>query len=293
MKKIFFASFIFFFIIQGLVMAFPVSLKDDSGTRFTILMEPRRIISAMPSNTEILFDLGLGNKIVGVTEMCNFPPEARNIEKIGSVVLNAEKILSLNPDFVLMLGDAQRSEISRLKTFGLPVFVINPHTLYELMDSIKLIGKATGTEIAANNLVRKMEQDIMRTSTKYKNYLEPKVFVVIWSSPLITAGKGTFIDDLIRLSGGRNIEADSGQQYPLISFEKLLADDPDYIIVSGSSLDEVTRLKKDPKWKMLKAVRENKILLINADIITRPTPRLADALDLIVSFIHKRDENEK
>ncbi len=277
-------------LLQTVSFSFPITVTDESNTKFTILSKPKRIISTMPSNTEILFNLGLSKKIVGVTTYCNYPKEARNKKKIGSQSLNTEMIFALNPDIIIMLGDAQRNQIELLRKFGLPVFVINPHKLADVPSSIILLGKITGAKKEAEDLSVKMCAKIGEISKIQKSLIKPKVFVCLYTEPLLTAGRDTFIDDMINLSGGINIGADAQGTYPLINFEKIIESDPDYIIVSGKSKKEMDYFKTSSKWNGLKAIKENHIMLIDSDIITRPSPRLVEALDLINRFINPAEE---
>lgn len=267
-----------------------INVADETGHAYISSHRPVRIISTMPSNTEILFALGLKNRIVGVTEQCNYPPEARKIQKIGGTVLNKEKMIALNPDLIVMLGDAQKNDIEKLRDLRLPVFVINPQTLPELARSIRLIGIVTGAMKEADRLAGRMISDIYNISVSRKTKARPRIFVVLWDDPLITAGKGTFIDDLINLAGGVNIAADMKGKYPIMGFEALLEDDPDFLIIAGKSKDDIKKIKEKSRWKILNAVKNNRVLLIDSDIITRPSPRLVTALDLISNFIKKQEQ---
>ena len=247
---------------------------------------PKRIISTMPSNTEILFDLDLGNKVVGVTDQCNYPPEAKLKAKIGSVNINVEKVVSLKPDLIIMLLDAQRNDVEKLKSKGLHVFTVNPHSIKDIIDSVKLVGKATGAEAKAQKLSKKMKDEILRISLIKMKQPRPKVFVLIYPEPLMTAGKGTFVDDAINICGGKNIGASLRGDYPIMSFEKLLSTQPDYIIVSGKDQSEINSIKSSSRWQRINAVKQNKLMLINSDIITRPVPRLVFSLGKIYAFIN-------
>ena len=243
----------------------------------------QRIISAMPSNTEILYALGLADKVVGVKDFCNYPPEAKKKEKIGGVILNTEKIISLKPDLIVMLEDAQPREIEKLKKLKLPILTVNPHNLDEVMDSIIKIGKATGKEEKAIQLTQKMKRKI-KNLARYPT--RPKVFVEIWHEPLMAAGKGTFIDDLINKVGAYNVASEAKGSYPQFSFERLVQLNPDIIIIPKENVRDPKMIYNDPKWRNLRAVKERKILFIESDLISRPGPRLVEALEKIAEFIY-------
>jgi len=285
LKKIF-LSVLVIIASHSASFSFPVTVVDESGSRFTAISAPRRIISTMPSNTEILFDLGLGDRIVGVTSRCDFPKAATKKRKIGDINLDLEEIISLNPDLVVMLGSAQKYQIEKMRSHSLPVFVIDPRNMDQLLGSIDLLGKITGTSKKAEATITDMKKRIKAATVTRNAASLPKVLVVLWANPLTTAGKGTFIDDIVSRSGAVNIGAGAGGQYPTISFETVLAQDPDFIIVAGKSYGDIRSITDDRKWDAVKAVKDKKILLIDSDIITRPSPRIVKAMELISKFIN-------
>jgi len=246
----------------------------------------KRIISTMPSNTEILYALGLGDRIIAVTDSCNYPKDALKKEKIGGVKLNIEKIVSLRPDLIVMFGDAQKQDIERLKALKMPVFVINPTSLKALEKDIRRLGKATGTQVAANRIANNLKWDIEEINKSKKSTKSKKVYVDIWHDPLITAGKDTFINDFIVLAGGINVGAKATGSYPSFSVEQLVRENPDFIIVSGNKHEDIERVKNDRRLKNIYAVKRGNIILIDSDIITRPTLRFISTIKLINKFIN-------
>ncbi len=267
--------------------AFPVTVKDESGVRFTALSAPRRIISTMPSNTEILYDLGLGSRIVAVSSKCDHPPAAGSLPKVGDLTLNAEKIASLNPDLIVMLYDTQKYQIERLRALSLPVFVINPRNLDQLSESVLLLGRVTGTSASARSLSSRIKRGVAKASSAKKARLSPKALVVLWPSPVITAGKNTFIDDIVSRAGAVNLGSKVPGAYPTVDFEFVVKEDPDFIIFAGKSYKKMQQTLADEKWQALRAVREKKVILIDSDILTRPTPRAVKALELISGFVNE------
>jgi iron complex transport system substrate-binding protein len=251
---------------------------------FPLRSSPQRIISGMPSVTEMLYALDLGDRVVGVTTNCNFPPAAKKKDKIGGFFLNLEKIVSLKPDLIVMVEDAQKKDIQRFRDFGLPVYTINPHNVQEVMGDIIKLGDVTGTGKRARALVNEMKRRIAAAKPKEGGLRflvrRPKVLVVVGNNPLIVVGGGTFIDDIIRRAGAENLAAGSRAAYPQYSLEKLLKEDPEYIVISkGIALD-------DPRWKNLTAVKLQRVLKIDADILSRPGPRVAEAIESIADFIY-------
>ena len=279
--------FLFIFLFQITAFALPVRVTDDTGVKVTVLAAPKRIISAMPSLTEILFDLGLGDRIAGVTDRCNYPQAALKKKKIGGVVLNEEMIASLDPDIIFMQGDAQSREIQRLRALGMPVFVVEPHSLKDIARSVRMIGDVTSAKDKAASIAGDIENEIKAAIKYHAQAKKNKVLVVFYGDPLVTAGKGTFIDDAVNLCGGYNIGRQGRGPYPVLSLENVISQDPDFILVAGKTNADMDQVKNNFKLKNVKAIRNGNIMLIDSDIITRPTPRLVRALKTISEFINK------
>ncbi|MFH1683663.1 MAG: cobalamin-binding protein [Candidatus Margulisiibacteriota bacterium] len=247
---------------------------------------PQRIISGMPSITEMLYALDLEDRIVGVTTNCNYPPEAQKKEKIGGFFMNLEKVVSLKPDLIIMLEDAQDRDIKKFKDFGLPVYAVNPQTVIEVMGTLVELGEKTGTKDQAEKIVEEMKIRIVTVEAKVKELPAKKVLVVVGYKPMIVVGGDNFIDDLIRYAGAENIAGKAKAAYPQYSFERLLKQDPDYIIITEGIVKK-EEIEKDGRWQSLAAVKSNKILFMDADILSRPAPRVMDAIEQIAEFIHE------
>lgn len=269
---------------------FPVTVRDEVGRLITVNKEPQRIISTAPNVTEILFALGLGDKVVGVTTFCNYPEEAKSKEKIGTFQSpNIEKILSLKPDLIVATGGVQRQFVERMEKMGIPVYVSYPHDLNEVLKSIYRIGVITGAEKKAKELLFDLKFRIAKVTSKVsKAKSKPKVFFELWHEPLMSAGPGSFIDDLIKKAGGINIAQDAKTAYPIFSLEQLIKEDPDVIIGAESSMGgkPVVAVTNRPGWDALRAVKNQRIFTINDDIIFRAGPRLIIALELIAKYLH-------
>ncbi|MGC8972400.1 MAG: ABC transporter substrate-binding protein [bacterium] len=269
--------------------SFPITVKDDVGRKITVFKEPQRIISTAPSVTEILFALGLGDRVVGVTTLCNYPEEAKTKEKIGTFQSpNIEKILSLKPDIIIATGGVQRQVVEKLEQLGFTIFVSYPRTLEEVIKSIYTIGHITGAEENAKKLAFDLKLRIAKVTSKVsKVKVRPKVFFELWHEPLMSAGPGSFIDDLIKKAGGINIAGSAKSAYPIFSLEQLVKEDPDVIIGAESSMGaNPLDISKRPGWDTLKAVKNQKIFIINDDIIFRAGPRLVLALEIIAKYLH-------
>ena len=256
---------------------------------------PQRIVSGLPSVTEMLYALDLGDRVVGVTTNCNYPPEAKKKEKIGGFFLNLEKIVSLKPDLVIMIEDAQKRDIARFKKFGLPVYTINPRNVADVMAELVKLGKLTGQESQAQALVEKMKSRLAAVQPKGFSLelilrKRPKALTIVGNNPLIVVGGGAFIDDIMKQAGVENIAGGSRAVYPQFSFETLLKEDPEYLIIPKGVVREA-EISRDQRWQKLSAVKEKKILIIDADILSRPVPRVVDAVEEIAHFIYgKKDQ---
>ncbi|MBC7320204.1 cobalamin-binding protein [bacterium] len=280
----------FIFITNiSLAGTFPITVKDDVGRRVTVPKEPKRIISTAPAVTEILFALGLDEKIVGVTTLCNYPEEAKAKEKIGTFQSpNIEKILSLKPDLIVATGGVQRQVVEKLEQLGIPIFVSYPGTLEGVIKSIYTIGRICGAEENARKLAFNLKFRIAKVTSKVaKAKSKPKVFFELWHEPLMSAGPGSFIDDLIKKAGGINIAGSAKSAYPIFSLEQLIKEDPDVIIGAESSMGgNPLEISKRPGWDTLKAVKNQRVFTINDDIVFRSGPRLVLALEIIAKYLH-------
>lgn len=259
------------------------TIIDFAGRKVTFEKIPERIISLAPSNTEILFALGLGDKIVGVTTFANYPKEALNKPRVGDVNPNLEKIALQRPDVIFTMGGVEEA-VSKLARIGYKVVVIDPQNIDEIFTAIKMIGKITGTEAKAVEVIAGMQERINRVKEALKDAkTRPEVFYELWDDPLMTAGPGTFIDSLITMAGGRNVAGDLQQSWAQYSFEKLILADPDIYLVTW---EDKSKVLERPGWENLTAIREGKVYTINQDLISRPGPRIVDALELLARFIH-------
>jgi iron complex transport system substrate-binding protein len=248
----------------------------------TSYASPERIISTTPAITEILCSLGLEEKIIAVTD---FDDICKGKEKIGGVILNREKILSLDPDLVIMQEDAQIKEIKALKDIGLTVLAISLSDFGSLYGGILKIGEATNVSDKADRTVSKMKKEMNAMKRKiFRN--RKKVFFLLNVEPIITCGKKSFLNEVIRLAGGINAAGDINEYYPRISFEKLLDYDPEILIVPERLINK-GYLESVQPWKMLSAVKAGRIRYINDDLIVRLSPKIVDGIKYLGGKIYQ------
>jgi iron complex transport system substrate-binding protein len=252
---------------------------------------PRRIVSTAPNLTEMLFALGLGDRVVGVTTYCRYPPAARALPKVGTFLEpDFERIVALRPDLVLTIKNPV-DLTARLRSLKLNAVEVNPETIPGIFASLQVIGQAAGAVPAATALRDKLQSELdgfRRTSAA----LPPRrVLFFVGRTPgtldgLIAAGKGTYLDELLVLAGGRNVLADSPIPYPKVSIETILARDPDVIIDMGDAAhaegvkseqqEQVVALWS--RYPKLKAVREHRLYAVADDRLVIPGPRVAEAV---------------
>ena len=257
---------------------------DDLGRLVVIEGIPQRIVSLAPSNTEILFALGLGNKVVGVTDWCDYPPEALEKEKVGAYDSpNIEKIVALDPDLILAAHGLPLEIIDALEERGLTVFGIKTTHLGDLLGDIGTVGNITRVQAEANALTSELENRI-ETVTDRTDELEqrPRVFYVVWHDPLFTVGSETFIHELIEKAGGVNVFEDV-TGYPVVSIEDVLARNPEVIITSVWSLE----------WAMNETLLEDtdarqngRVHQVDDNLVQRPSPRIVNGLEWFAYLIH-------
>ncbi len=274
--------------------ALPVSaatITDDAGTTVTLNTTPQRIVSLSPSNTEILAGLGLTGRIVGVTDVCDYPPEVENITRIGGYsAISIEKVAAARPDIVIASDKTPRETIRRLEELGLPVIVVAPKNVDHVIRDIRLVGKITGTENHAEELATTLTRRI-DAATSAPDSGSPTVAHVVYYKPLYISGNTTMQDDIITRAGGVNVFA-GRSGWSTVSLEEFLLANPDIIIVSGgggmdASERDVIReeFMTNPQYASLSAVRNNHVYALNADIISRPGPRVADAAEQVSGII--------
>ncbi|AEE95952.1 ABC transporter substrate-binding protein [Mahella australiensis] len=265
--------------------AYPVTVTDVKGRSVTIEKKPESIVSLTPSNTETLFALGLGDKIVGVDEYSNYPEQANAIKKVGDFNgPNIELITQLKPDLVVAGGYIQDEAIKKLEDIKIQVVSSEAAGLEELYQTIDVLGEATGTQQQAKQLVEKLKSNMKAIADKTTSLDKPKVYFNVDINGFFTAGKGTFISELIAMAGGTNV-ADDSEGYAQYSVEKIVEKNPDIIITTehaGSPED----IKNIEALKSVNAVKNDKIYSLDADIVNRLGPRVDQALEQLARVIH-------
>ena len=258
---------------------YPLTVTDDSGTEVTIEQEPQTMISVLPSNTEIVFALGLDEEVIAVTDNDDSPEEVNDKEKVGGMELNVEKIVSLEPDLVfagLLNGDV----VQKLRDLGVTVLVSEGESLADTYASIELIGKVTNRAAEAEAIVNGMKEDVSQVEEWVSNIPDEKRLSVWWEDDpeLFTPGAGTMMDELITIAGGKNVAAKELDGWGQLSEEKVVEFNPD-VIVGTYGEDQVKEAVADRQaWSEINAVKNGRVYGIDSSLVSRPGPRLTEGL---------------
>jgi iron complex transport system substrate-binding protein len=266
------------------------SVTDQVGRTLTVPENPTRVIALAPSITEVIYDLEQEKRLVGVTQYSTHPSKAKLLPRVGSYVrLDIEKIVALKPDLCFAIKDGNpKHVIDKIVSLGIPVYVIDPRNLLQIMDTITRLGSLLNAEQTAADLVADMENRVGRVQTLVRGANnKPRVFFQIDAEPLFSAGNNTFIHELIELAGGINTAAGE-DPYPRYSWEDILVLQPEIVLISSMAggLDPEDLIKTWRKWDQLSAVNNDKVFVVDADLFDRPTSRLVDGLEVIAGIIH-------
>ena len=271
--------------------AFPVTIADDDGVSVTLDAAPKRIITFAPSATEIVYALGLGEKLVGVSgRYDDYPAAAKQVQEVGGagdfgVDPNIETVVSLEPDLLIAIegGDAWKS---RLRELGVPVFTIDATDLADLIHDIGTVGRLTGATQAADTLAARMAAEDQRIEEAIAG--EPRVscFFEVYYPPLTTTGPGTFISDLLDRAGCDSTSASATSDYPEWSVDDLVRKSPDVYLVSSESGVSPEAVGKRPGFDAIKAVASGNVILIDSDLVSRAGPRVVEGLHLLAEALH-------
>ncbi len=274
---------------------FPLTVTDDFGRNVTIASPPTRVVSTAPSNTEILFALDLGERVVGVTSYCDWPPVVPEKVSKGELTViggyadpSLEKIVALNPDLVLAATDLQFEFVSVLQNRGIVVVALNPKNVSGVIYDIGLVGTICGKTAEANRLIENLQRRISYVDGRIAGSSKPKVYYELWYDPLMSFGGNTVFDELVAKAGGQNIFHNITMMYPIASSEIVIQRDPEIIVVAEGYMGGFlsSDFEKRSGWGMIKAVKEGKVYTIDENLIVRTGPRIIEGLENLASIIH-------
>ena len=259
-------------------------ITDDLGRKIEIPEKIERAVSLAPNLTENIFAVGGGGKLVGVTSFCNYPEEARKIRQVGDTLSpNMETIIALKPQIVFVSTASQIETFMRtLENQNIAVYVTNPTNLDGVISNLTQLGDIFGTSAQTENLTGDLRKRIADIEDKLKDKAQTKVFVQISKEPLFTIGKDSFLTEIVERAGGVSLTKDVATAYPKLSKETALALNPEAIILSDSEDN------KEPNEVFVNsaALKNDRVYKINADLLSRPSPRIVDALEQLVKMLH-------
>ena len=267
---------------------FPVTLVDALSHRVTLAHAPKRIISLGPSVTEILFDLGVGSRVVADTTYDNYPPPAAKLPRVGDFVNpSTEKILAFRPDLVVATRGNSTAALATLSRLQVPVFAVDPKTYSDVASNVIQLGQLTGTAPRAAAIARYMSEMRLRImqAVRKSHLARPRCLIEVWNSPLTVVGPNSFVGDVLSIAGGKNVAPVAPGGYPRISSESALLLRPDVIFLTEPGL-EPDSVRQRPGWRLAPAVKSNRIYKIDPDILNRPAPRIAIALQQIARDLY-------
>jgi iron complex transport system substrate-binding protein len=265
---------------------YPLTVKDASGKEVTFTKAPERIVSLSPSETEVLFALGLGNKIYGVSDYDDYPAEAKTKPKMGNLQGNTEAILAANPEIVFAGLSLNKKSVEKLTELKLNLFSVEPKTVDQSMERILQYGKITDTQEQAEKVVAQMKAEKQKVVDAVKGLKEDqKKKVYIEFSPGWTVGKGEFMDDLITLAGGVNVASDL-VGWKQISEEKIIQSNPDVILFAKGVPDLEKTIRGRGGWEKITAIKNNAVAGLDDNLLSRPGPRVTQGLIDIAKAIY-------
>ncbi len=273
--------------LPGIAQA--LTVVDQTGHAVTLPAAPRRIVSLVPGVTEILFAIGAQDALVGVTDFCDYPPEARRKTRVGDMLApNLETLVSLRPDLVVATRSGNREEtFDQLKRLGLPVYLVDPVSVGDVLRLVEGLGDLTGHRDGASAVAAALERRITAVRERVAGRPHPRVLYVLWPEPLIVPGRGSLVSELIASAGGESVTADQGQGYPRMSLEAAVGRAPEVIILArhGAGTGPAAR-EQWQRLESLPAIRSGRLYAADGDLLHRYGPRVVDGLELLARLIH-------
>ena len=248
---------------------------------------PQSIVSLAPASTEILFAVGAGNQVAAISQFTDYPPEALALPEVGGFdgkTLSLEKILSFKPDLVYLTDGMHNFLIESLDQYGIKYYLSKADSVKNVINEILEIGKITGHEKQAKSVAAQIENTISKVNKQAEN--SPSVYYEVWTPPYMTAGSESFINDVIACAGGKNIFGDIAEAYPIISEETLIARAPEVILIPATSGITAKQVAQRTGWENIPAVKNNRIYIVDDNLITRAGPRIGEAIKAISDIIN-------
>jgi len=267
-----------------------VTVTDELGRTIEIVQPVQRMVSLAPSLTETIFALGAGDRLVGDTDVCDYPAEARTKPKVGGVVApSLEAVVALRPDLVLATTALNPARVvDALVRLGVPVYVTDPHTVRDVLDSTARLSKVIGAGDAGRALVADLQARLDAVQRRLAGVPARRVLFVVWAAPLISIGHHTFITDALAWADAQSV-VESDKDWPEVSLEEMVRLQPEYLVIAGSyeevGASSLADLQSRPGWRDLEAVRDGRVAVVS-DALARPCPRILDAIEEVARSLH-------
>ncbi len=281
---------------QGILTGMPFmanvasrSFVDALGRKVYLSKAPARVISLAPSITEILYAIGQGDRLVGVTPFCDYPPEAKLKPKVGYTRPNLESIVALRPDLVLAPSEFMRADLlGKFETLKIQAYVLRATSVEDIYSHIKTLGRMLDHSAKADLVATDLRRSIMEIKARTADRPRPRLLYVLNTDPLITVGPGSFIHQLIELAGAANIAAHAESPYPRFSMETVIREDPEIILFPVGQAEGIPESEQQlwHRWRSISAVKDGRFHRVSADLLNRPGPRIAQALEALAKIIH-------
>ncbi len=267
-----------------------LEVTDEAGRRVNVPQPVRRIVSLAPSLTETVYALGAQERLVGVTDYCDYPPEAQMKPKVGGTINpNLEQVVALRPDLVLATRALNRREtVEALEHLGIAAYATDPRSVQGVLVSTARLAEVIGAGERGEALAANLRARLAELKRLLSGRPARRVLFVVWSDPLVSIGRGTFLADALRWAGAESV-VDSSQDWPRLALEEVVHLQPEYLVFASSHSEEVERdfeaLRERPGWRNLEAVRQRRMAVIS-DAVNRPSPRLVDAIEQLARQLH-------
>lgn len=251
---------------------------------------PKKIISLGAAATEILFEVGAENQIAAVSNDSNFPLQAQKLPKaagFGDSSISMEKLLSFEPDFVILYAGMHDYLIPMLNRYKIQFYVSNVKSVHNIIEEINKIAEITGHQQKGKELTFEYAEKLDSLKKANATLQRKKIYWEVWNNPYMSAGKESFINDVIGISGGTNIFGQIAQAYPIVSEEKIISENPDFILITKDSGSTPETVKNRNGWSHINAVQKDCIIVIDSDIFNRPGPRIFSAIQELSGIIHE------
>lgn len=279
------------------VLLFPIflfsqsfSIDDDLDRSIYFDSIPTKVISLAPNITEMIYQLNVGDKLVGNTKYCYFPEDAKSVSKVGDILtINYEKIIELQPDVIFLTVEGNQKHVyEKLMNLGFKVFVSNPRDYEGIKKTFKDLGKVFGKRQLAKIKIQEWDSTLAQIKSDSKNFTRKTVMILVELNPIMIAGKNTFINTYIETCNMKNFSEEVQLNYPIFSRETVIERDPDIIVYPSSGKESIKTLTDTyPEWASLSAIKNNRVFFVDRDLYFRPGPRFIEALTDFYSRLAK------